>query len=282
MSSILKALKKIEENSPPPQSYPSLPNPVDSKQARRSKNRRRWRRLLFLFFILLMIAIGTIIIFNQRQPIIAKLVSIVSSQGPSDSEPSKSSPSGTYRAKIPPQSPKSAKRNPLAARQAKEKTDKTVPADRDKKFQADKKSGRQRANTDKRSSQMSTAKQKPEAARKSEANKSLKQASPPTASAPVKSAAASKDNRPVAPPSRAKKPKQATTRATYDRIEDSKLKLQALAWSDDAARRMAVINGRIVHEGESVDGYQVITIREEDVIVKEGGKSWRLEFGLKR
>ena len=53
-----------------------------------------------------------------------------------------------------------------------------------------------------------------------------------------------------------------------------------MAWSDDAARRMAVINGRIVHEGESVDGYQVLEIREEDVIVDAAGKSWRLEFGL--
>lgn len=65
-------------------------------------------------------------------------------------------------------------------------------------------------------------------------------------------------------------------------MTDSKLKLQALAWSDDAVRRMAVINGRIVHEGESVDGYQVVKIRAEDVIVNEGGKSWRLEFGLRQ
>jgi len=45
---------------------------------------------------------------------------------------------------------------------------------------------------------------------------------------------------------------------------------------------MAVINGRIVHEGESVDGYQVVKIREEDVILNQGGKSWRLEFGLQQ
>lgn len=63
---------------------------------------------------------------------------------------------------------------------------------------------------------------------------------------------------------------------------DSKLKLQALAWSDDTVKRMAVINGRIVHEGESVDGYQVVEIRAEEVIVNAGGKSWRLEFGLRQ
>ena len=45
---------------------------------------------------------------------------------------------------------------------------------------------------------------------------------------------------------------------------------------------MVVINGRIVHEGESVDGYQVLKIRREDVVVDQGGKSWRLEFGLQQ
>lgn len=47
-------------------------------------------------------------------------------------------------------------------------------------------------------------------------------------------------------------------------------------------RWVAVINGRIVHEGESVDSNQVINIREEDVVVNRGGKSWRLEFRLQQ
>jgi type II secretory pathway component PulC len=45
---------------------------------------------------------------------------------------------------------------------------------------------------------------------------------------------------------------------------------------------MVVINGLIIHEGESVEGYQIVKIRQEDVIVKQGGKSWRLEFGLQQ
>ena len=84
------------------------------------------------------------------------------------------------------------------------------------------------------------------------------------------------------PAAKADQPAKTRSRKTYDRFTDSKLKLQALAWSDDAVRRMAVINGRIVHEGESVDGYQVVKIREEDVILNQGGKSWRLEFGLQQ
>jgi type II secretory pathway component PulC len=89
-------------------------------------------------------------------------------------------------------------------------------------------------------------------------------------------------NRPqaVRPAAERPQPVRPKPRRTYDRINDDNLRLQALAWADDAARRMAVINGRIVHEGESVDGYQILKIREEDVIIQQSGKSWRLEFGL--
>jgi len=45
---------------------------------------------------------------------------------------------------------------------------------------------------------------------------------------------------------------------------------------------MAVINGRIVREGESMDGYQIDQIRQEDVVVSDGQESWSLEFGLKQ
>ena len=81
------------------------------------------------------------------------------------------------------------------------------------------------------------------------------------------------------PPVAARKTDKA---ATYAKLADSSLKLQALAWSSDAARRMAVINGRIVREGESMDGYQINQIRQEDVVVSDGRQSWRLEFGLKQ
>ena len=69
---------------------------------------------------------------------------------------------------------------------------------------------------------------------------------------------------------------------TYARLTDSKLKLQALAWSNDASRRMAVINGRIVREGESAEGYQINQIRKDDVVVSDGRQSWSLEFGLQQ
>ena len=80
-------------------------------------------------------------------------------------------------------------------------------------------------------------------------------------------------------PTRAKKADKAEA---YDLFDDSKLNLQALAWFNDPRKRMAVINSRIVREGESVDGYQVTKIRRQDVVVSDGSKLWRLEFDLKQ
>jgi hypothetical protein len=36
-----------------------------------------------------------------------------------------------------------------------------------------------------------------------------------------------------------------------------------------------------VREGESVDGFLVNQIRQEDVVVNDGSASWQLEFSLK-
>jgi len=68
---------------------------------------------------------------------------------------------------------------------------------------------------------------------------------------------------------------------SLSRLEESKLKVMAIAWADDPARRLAVVNGHIVKEGESVEGYNVMQIRKDDIIVNDGGRSWRVELNLK-
>ena len=47
-------------------------------------------------------------------------------------------------------------------------------------------------------------------------------------------------------------------------------------------RRLAVINGRIVREGDSVEGYRITRIRQEDVVVTGANRSWRVEFDLQQ
>jgi hypothetical protein len=68
---------------------------------------------------------------------------------------------------------------------------------------------------------------------------------------------------------------------SLDRLEESKLKVMAIAWAPDPGRRLAVVNGHIVKEGESVEGYSVTQIRKDDIIVNDGGRSWRVELNLK-
>lgn len=76
----------------------------------------------------------------------------------------------------------------------------------------------------------------------------------------------------------------AAPRSAEDRLgklDGSKLKLMAIAWYAEAERRIAVINGSIVREGESVEGYRILQIRKDDVVVSDGSGSWRVEFGLR-
>ncbi len=69
--------------------------------------------------------------------------------------------------------------------------------------------------------------------------------------------------------------------AAIQSLDDSRFRLQAIAWSAKAHQRMAVINGRILREGESLDGFLVAHIHEDEVILSDGGTSWRIEFRLK-
>jgi type II secretory pathway component PulC len=64
-------------------------------------------------------------------------------------------------------------------------------------------------------------------------------------------------------------------------LDESKLKVMAIAWTTEASRRLAVVNGHIVKEGESVEGFNVTQIRKDDIIVNDGGRSWRVELNLK-
>ena len=64
------------------------------------------------------------------------------------------------------------------------------------------------------------------------------------------------------------------------RLTDGRLKVHAIAWSAEAEERMAVVNSRVVHEGDSVDGFLIVAIRPEDVVVQEKEKGlFRVVFG---
>ena len=281
MSSILKALKRIEGESPPPQSFPSLPGSVDPKQAVSSNARRRWlfRRLITVSLILLVIVAAAILIYHQRQFIAAKLFSAESPAAKPQKEGSPGEKPNIFKAKIPHTSSKQIKRRLRQTRLAKHRTQTAAPGQNTKVSREDVNPQRPAVAVDRQppKTMPAIASKQPQSgitghkpARKQPSRQKFR---PSKKSIAGKRAASPKSATGVQKPRKAK---------TYAKLNDSKLKLQALAWSSDAARRMAVIDGRIVREGESVDGYQIDQIRREDVIVSDGRQSWSLEFGLKQ
>jgi len=61
-------------------------------------------------------------------------------------------------------------------------------------------------------------------------------------------------------------------------IDPSILKLQAISWSPEAGDRMAVINNHILREKGSIQGYLIILIDRDSVIVKKGSEKKKLVF----
>ena len=64
-------------------------------------------------------------------------------------------------------------------------------------------------------------------------------------------------------------------------LEDQNIKMQAISWAVQPENRIAVINAKIVREGDSIGGYRITEIREDGVIVRKGGQAHKLEIRLK-
>jgi hypothetical protein len=65
-------------------------------------------------------------------------------------------------------------------------------------------------------------------------------------------------------------------------VEESWLKLQAISWSSNPEKRIAVINNHVVREGGSVEDGTVARIEKEYVVIDAKGEEWQLKFRLRR
>jgi hypothetical protein len=61
---------------------------------------------------------------------------------------------------------------------------------------------------------------------------------------------------------------------------ESGLHLQAIAWSSNPGSRIAVVNGQVLREGESVERVMVTHIGKNEVIFKKQGVEWKQLFRL--
>lgn len=65
--------------------------------------------------------------------------------------------------------------------------------------------------------------------------------------------------------------------ASAQRLNDSNIKLQAIAWFDDPKRDVAVINGQMMRQGGSVNGYTVVHLGPHQVILARKNRAWYLK-----
>jgi len=58
--------------------------------------------------------------------------------------------------------------------------------------------------------------------------------------------------------------------------EAAGLKLHAIAWSPEPDQRMAVVNERIIREGESFGEFSVVRIDPNEIVIQKDREQWRL------
>ena len=66
--------------------------------------------------------------------------------------------------------------------------------------------------------------------------------------------------------------------ASVETIPRGALQLQAISWSNVPGARITVIDGRILHEGQTIGEYTVTRIRPDDIILKKAGQPWKLGY----
>jgi hypothetical protein len=225
--------------------------------------------------VLLAIVIAMVIAFQQRLFVTTEISPTGSPAKKAEKSKAPEENSKIFKAKISPATVKQSTRKPGLTRPAGQKTKTAASGPKAKEIRPHSRSSASRDDLGQPSLKPRPAissKQPPEGTisdKPSPKQPSRKKLAPSKRSIAGKRTASSK---PAAVTPTSKKGK------SYAKLNDSQIKLQALAWSSNAARRIAVINGRVVREGESMDGYQIRQIRQEDVVVSDGRQSWRIEF----
>ena len=136
MSSILKALKRIEGQPPPPQSFPALPDSVDAKQVINSNARKRWRlrRIITVGLVLLVIVVTAVLVFQRRQFVTSKIFPAGSPATKPKISKAPEEKSKIFRAKILPATVKQAPKIPEPTQPARQQTKTVAPGQKNQKI----------------------------------------------------------------------------------------------------------------------------------------------------
>lgn len=257
MSSILKALKKAEQESPKLELPAELPLKVDTKEvvSRRARKVRSSSRVAVTAVGLIVLGIGAWFVFFSEG---------VPPTGQKDAGLF-SPPAGLAPPSPPPRVETAAAEK---AKPAAMEAEKGKPPAREVKTERQPpqwKAGRL----------ASSEVKSPEAVREKGAEPAKGKESPVVAPG-------GGERQEVEP----KQPRGATTPPSPPSPEESreshpdasKFKLEAIVWSENESSRFAVINGQILRAGGVVDGLAVLGVAKEHVSVRSKSRDWKLKF----
>ena len=255
MSTILKALKRLETEPSNSDELPSM-----SKQTRSqwfAGRTRRRVRIFWMLLIVLLLAVSAASFFWNRIPNVADLFD-------SSTHPvvkNSTIENNKIVRKIPTAKPKQP--NKAVETKSVSKTQKnrqSQPAEETLKTPPPLRKRRPVATTRKRSPAPVTAKTPIEA---------TQQPTPlPSVQTPRKPA--------TRKPSLESRPKK--EKPSPPNLADSRYTLQAIAWSKNPNERLVVINGLVLREGDGIEGITVTQIGTNEVIIQKESKLWKLVF----
>jgi hypothetical protein len=69
-------------------------------------------------------------------------------------------------------------------------------------------------------------------------------------------------------------------RVPVKRSSETHVEIQAIAWAKDPKNRLAVINGLILRQGESIDNVMILDIGKDTVVFEKNRMEWKQMFGF--
>jgi hypothetical protein len=72
--------------------------------------------------------------------------------------------------------------------------------------------------------------------------------------------------------------KKDTPKQKIPPLENENLRIQAISWNEEPATRIAVIDNKVLSEGDFVQDYRLVLIEKNSVILHYSGNDYRLEF----
>ena len=257
MSSILKALKKLEQDATASAEMPDLPGPGQAPA--------HSKYLLYTLIVVGVMLAAGVFLFIRYQP------SVLTAPTAENAGPQKSRRVSVKKTDM--SSPTKADRiKPQPAENIESKSpDHPPPADK-QQFVA--KEGASEAET--KTKDTPGAKKARNENKIKEPEKAEAKATPPEANKisgepPLAAEKSETPPEPIAiPPGAADTPI----------LEDIGLEIQAISWDKTPSRRIAVINSRLCREGERINGFRILKINPDDIVVSNGRKTGTLLFRL--